>query len=140
MVTSTGQAVAALRWRAAPVRLLGAGLLVAMAWLHLHLWDLGYRYIHVIGPLFLVNAVAGFAVALALLVVPGRLLPWIALAGGLLALGTLGGLVLSTTTGLFGFEETWQATDVPQSVAVEAAAAVLLLGYAGTVLVKARRR
>ena len=122
------------------VRLAGAGLLGSTAWIHLHLWDQGYRSIHVIGPLFLTNGVLGVLGALALLVVPTRLLPLAAAAGGLLELGTLGGLVASTTVGVFGFVESWQAYLVPESVVVESLGSILLLGYAGAALLLARRR
>ena len=41
------------------LRALGAALLAAMAWIHLHLWLDGYRTIDVIGPAFLLNTLAG---------------------------------------------------------------------------------
>ncbi|WP_422677962.1 hypothetical protein [Blastococcus brunescens] len=58
----------ALLWA---LRIAGAALLAAMAWIHLDLWNDGYRTIDVIGPAFLLNAVAGFGLAALLLVTPG---------------------------------------------------------------------
>src|SRR4051794_15841248 len=50
------------------LRVLGAALLAAMAWIHLYLWGQGYSDIHLIGPAFMLNAVAGFVLAAAVLV------------------------------------------------------------------------
>lgn len=108
------------------LRLLGAALLAAMGWLHLDLWFAGYRTIDVIGPAFLANAVAGFALAVLLLVVPRRLLPWTAALGALLAAGTLAALVVSTTVGLFGFVESTAAPLWWETFWIEAGAVVVL--------------
>lgn len=108
------------------LRLLGAGLLVAMAGIHLNLWFDGYRTIDVIGPSFLLNAVLGFALALAVLLAPARLLGWVAAAGALLQAGTLGALILTTTVGLFGFVESTAAPLFWETVVVEVAGAVVL--------------
>ena len=120
------------------LRIAGAALLAAMAWIHLDLWGQGYDALDVIGPAFLVNAVAGFALAVVLLVAPRPLVPWAAAAGALLAAGTLAGLLISTTVGLFGFTETTGATLWWESFWVEVAAVVLLTVL--TVLSGARRR
>jgi hypothetical protein len=108
------------------LRVLGAGLLVAMAWIHLYLWGQGYSGIDVIGPAFLLNAVLGFVLAAAVLGTPRRLLGWVAAAGALLQAGTLGALFLSVTVGLFGFVETTAASLFWETVAVEAAGAFVL--------------
>jgi hypothetical protein len=108
------------------LRLVGAGLLAGMAWIHLDLWFDGYDGIDVIGPLFLLNAILGFALALGVLVTPARLLGLVAAAGALLMAGTLGALVLSTTVGLFGFRESTAAPLFWETVWVEAAGAVVL--------------
>ncbi|WP_158675698.1 hypothetical protein [Nocardia stercoris] len=70
---------------------------------HLHLYRAGYRYIHVIGPSFLLDAAASFAVAFLVLV--GA--PWTlrVVAAGL-AGGAIAGFVASRTVGIFGFTET----------------------------------
>jgi hypothetical protein len=51
--------------------LLRLGCVALLAWIgyvHLHLWQEGYRQIPTNGPLFLLDAVAGFALAAVLLV------------------------------------------------------------------------
>jgi len=119
------------------LRLLGAALLAAMGWIHLDLWLDGYRTIDVIGPAFLLNTIAGFGLAVALLVTPRSLLPWVAALGALTALGTLAGLLLATTVGLFGFVESTAADLWWESFWVEIAAAVVLGALAA---LAARRR
>ena len=116
---------------------LGAVLLAAMGWIHLDLWLAGYRTIDVIGPAFLLNAIAGFGLAVLLLVTPRPLLLWVAALGALTALGTLGGLLLATTVGLFGFVESTAADLWWESLWVEVAAAVVLAALAA---LAARRR
>jgi hypothetical protein len=108
------------------LRVLGAGLLAAMGWIHLDLWLDGYRSIDVIGPAFLLDALAGAGLAVLLLVVPRPLVGWVALAGALTAAGTLTALLLSTAVGLFGFVESTQAALWSESLWVEAAALVVL--------------
>jgi hypothetical protein len=115
---------------AVPVRVGGAALLLATAAIHLLLWSDGYRDILWIGPLFLLNAIGAAVLALAVLAVPGRWLPLACAAGALLELGTLGGLVLSTTVGFLGFVETWAAPWAVTSAIVEAAGVLLLGGSA----------
>ena len=119
------------------LQLLGAVLLAAMGWLHLDLWLDGYRNIAVIGPAFLVNGIAGFGLAVALLAVPRRLLLWTAALGALVAAGTLAALLISTTVGLFGFVETTAAPLWWETFWIEAGAVVVLAALA---VVTARRR
>lgn len=69
-----------------------------MAWIHLDLWSAGYRDVDVIGPAFLLDVIAGFGLAVLLLV---------------------------TTVGLFGFSETTSADLWWQSFWVELAAVVV---------------
>ena len=108
------------------LRILGAALLLAIAGIHLYLWQQGYRDIDVIGPAFLLQTVLAVGGALLVLAAPRRLLPWAAAAGAAFAAGSLGALVLSTTVGLFGFVETTQAQLWWESFWVEIAAAVVL--------------
>jgi hypothetical protein len=119
------------------LRVLGAVLLAAMGWIHLDLWLDGYRTIDVIGPAFLLNAIGGFGLAVLLLVTPRQLLSWVAGLGALTALGTLGGLLLATTVGLFGFVESTAARLWWTSLWVEVAAIVVLGALAA---LAARRR
>lgn len=119
------------------LRILGALLLAGMGWIHLHLWLLGYRTIDVIGPAFLLNTIAGFGLAVLLLVTPRPLLAWVAGLGALTALGTLGALVVATTVGLFGFKESTDADLWWTSLWVELATVVVLAALAA---LAARRR
>lgn len=97
-------------------------ILVAGA-VHLDLWIThGYDAIHVIGPLFLVNAVSAALIAAALLVRGGVLL---ALGGIAYAAGTLAAFFVSVYVGLFGFVEVLDGT--PQIVAALAEASAIML-------------
>ena len=121
------------------LRVAGAGLLVAMGWIHLYLWNDGYRDISWIGPLFLGNVVGAFTLALAVLLTPTR---WLAAASGLGALlqaGTLGALVLTVQVGLFGFVESTRAELFWQTVWVEAIGAVVLAVLALLTVPRSRR-
>jgi hypothetical protein len=112
------------------LRVVGALLLAAAGGIHLYLWSTGYDSIDWIGPLFLVNAVGGFVLAVAVLIAPRRLLFWPAGAGALLQAGTLGGLILSSTVGLFGFVESSAASYYWESVIVESIGFVVLAALA----------
>jgi len=101
------------------LRVAGAGLLLGMAWIHQHLYDLGYSTVPTIGPLFRLNAMLGLIAAIGVLLVP---MPWwraVCALGALLQIGTLAALVQSLTIGAFGFHETLDAPYVPQTFAVE---------------------
>jgi predicted lipoprotein with Yx(FWY)xxD motif len=84
------------------LRLAGGGLLAATGAIHLDLYLTGYRSIPVIGWLFLLQVIAAFSLAAALLATGARI---IAAAGAGFALATLGGYLLSVWVGLFGFKE-----------------------------------
>jgi predicted lipoprotein with Yx(FWY)xxD motif len=122
-----------------PLRLAGAGLLVATAAIHLDLYVTGYSTIHVIGWLFLLQVIAGFALALAALLVPlvarSSWLPAAASAalGAGFAVATLGGYLLSLWVGLFGFREIRTTAGVVAGVIEVAAFAVLALLAAASV-------
>jgi hypothetical protein len=85
-------------------RIVTAVAALVSAYVHLQLWLDGMRDVDVVGPAFLVNAVAGLVIAV-------LLLAWRHWAPGFLAAGfgasTLGAFVLSTTVGLFGVNEQW---------------------------------
>jgi hypothetical protein len=115
--------------------LLRLGCVALLAWIgyvHLHLWQEGYRQIPTNGPLFLLDAVAGFALAAVLLIWPRPL-------AGLLAAGytcaTLGALIISLTAGLFGFRESISASFVTESLTIESITALALISW--TILVAA---
>jgi hypothetical protein len=117
------------------LRLGCATLLGWIGYIHLHLWLEGYRQIPTNGPLFLLDAVAGLALAAAILARPAPLT-------GLLAAGytaaTLGALLISLTVGLFGFRESISASYVVQSLTIEAITVLALLSW--TVVVTAAPR
>jgi hypothetical protein len=108
------------------LRLACVGLLAWIGYLHLHLWLEGYRQIPTDGPLFLLDAVAGLALAALLLI-------WATPLAGLLAAGytaaTLGALLTSLTVGLFGFRESISASYVTQSLAIETITVLALLSW-----------
>jgi hypothetical protein len=119
-------------------RVIAAGLAGAMAWIHLDLWSTGYRHIHIIGLLFLVNGIVGIVLGAGLLGVPSRLLGALAAATALFTAGTLAGLILSINVGLFGWKEFLVAPFVHETLVVESvgtAFTALLAGvYAKTTL------
>ena len=83
------------------VVLFASALMVASAFVHLHLWDIAYRHVATLGPLFLVQAVAALVAAV---VLGATRLVVVMLGSVLLMLGTVGGFVLADTVGLFGFK------------------------------------
>jgi hypothetical protein len=113
------------------LRIVGTALLAATAWIHLYLWSGGYSTIAVVGPAVLLGAIAGFALAIGVLLAPRRLLGWVAAAGALLELGTFAALLLSVTVGLFGFVETTAAPLFWEAVAVALAGTAVLAVLAG---------
>lgn len=86
------------------LRILGALALLVSAAVHLIEWFSGVRN-QSVGPLFLVNVVAGVVIAVLLL----RWRHWIP---AFLTLGfgaaTLGAFILSTTVGLMGVHSSWE--------------------------------
>jgi hypothetical protein len=111
---------------------IGSSLLAASSAIHFELWSTGYRTIPTIGPLFLIQGVAGVLLAV-LLLSWRRLLIVIAAAGFLIA--TTGGLLWSTSFGLFGFKDALAAPYAGLSLGVEGVGAVVLAAV-GTVLVR----
>jgi predicted lipoprotein with Yx(FWY)xxD motif len=115
-------------WRAVILRVAGAGLLLATGAIHLDLYLTGYRTIPTIGWLFLLQVIAAFALGLAVLAIPARLViagRVAAAAGAGFALSTLGGYLLTVWIGLFGFKEIRTTAGIIAGVAEVAAFAVL---------------
>ena len=115
---------AGLNWQRLGLRVAGAGLLAATGATHLDLYLTGYRSIPVIGPLFLLQVIAAFGLAAAVLVTGSRLA---AAAGAGFALSTLGGYLLSVWIGLFGFKEIRTTAGILAGVIEVAAFAVLAM-------------
>ena len=114
-------------WRTG-LRVAGAALLVATAGIHLDLYLTGYRSIPTIGWLFLLQVIAAFILALAVLVSGSRLA---AAAGAGFALSTLGGYLLTVWIGLFGFKEVRTTAGIVAGV-IEVAAFAALAIFAAT--------
>ena len=102
-----------------------AALLAVSGYIHAQLYVTGYRFIHVVGVMFLLQASASFAIAV-LLLAGGPLLVRVAAAGA--AAGALAGFAASRTVGVVGFvEHGFQPSPpAPLSVVVEVAALLLL--------------
>jgi predicted lipoprotein with Yx(FWY)xxD motif len=108
------------------LRLAGAACLAATGAIHLDLYLTGYNSLHIIGPLFLLQVIAAFALALAVLVLGGRPVGRLAAAAGAgFAVATLAGYLLSVWVGLFGFREVRTTAGIVAGVIEIAAFAVL---------------
>jgi predicted lipoprotein with Yx(FWY)xxD motif len=119
-------------WLPVLLRVAGSGLLIATGAIHLDLYLTGYRTIPTIGWLFLLQVIAAFALGLAVLAIPGRLVVasrLAAAAGAGFALSTLGGYLLTVWIGLFGFKEVRTTAGIVAGV-VEVAAFVILAALA----------
>jgi predicted lipoprotein with Yx(FWY)xxD motif len=119
-------------WLQIILRVVGSGLLIATAAIHLDLYVTGYRTIPTIGWLFLLQVIVAFALGLAVLVIPSRLvLPsrLAAAAGAGFALSTLGGYLLTVWIGLFGFKEVRTTAGIVAGV-IEVVAFVVLAALA----------
>jgi predicted lipoprotein with Yx(FWY)xxD motif len=118
--------------------IVGAALLVASGAIHLDLYLTGYRTIPTIGWLFLLQVIAAFALAIAI-VATGS---WLAAAAGAgFALATLGGYLLSLRVGLFGFTEVRTTAGIVSGIIDVAAFAELAIAAApGLPLARSLRR
>ena len=85
----------------------------------------GYRSIPTIGWLFLLQVIAAYVLAVAVLVAAHRLAAAAAAAGAAFALGTLGGYLLSLKVGLFGFTEVRTTSGIVAGIIDVAAFAAL---------------
>ena len=115
-------------WSGVILRVVGSGLLIATAAIHLDLYVTGYRTIPTIGWLFLLQVIAAFGLGLAVLAIPSRLVlsgRLAAAAGAGFALATLAGYLLSVWIGLFGFTEVRTTAGIVAGVVEVAAFAVL---------------
>jgi hypothetical protein len=109
------------------IRIVGAALLLGMGGIHYWLYaDDGYKSISIIGPLFLINAVVGLLLAIAVLAMPRKYLAITATLSALFDLGTLIALLISIIWGLFGDHESTAFTIVDVTIVVEAVGVVVL--------------
>jgi hypothetical protein len=102
------------------------GVLVS-AVVHFWLWYDGFRDIEFIGPSFMLNAVAGLVIAIAVMTWH-HWLPLLAAVG--FGFATLVAFIISATVGLFGFNEvfvgTWQLIAAASEIVAIVAGAVAL--------------
>jgi hypothetical protein len=82
------------------VVLAAAVLMIVSGVVHLHLWDIAYRHVATLGPLFLVQTVAALVGAVVLAV--SRMV-FVIVGSILLMAGTMVGFILAATVGIFGF-------------------------------------
>ena len=108
------------------LRIVGALTLLGMAYIHYHLWGIGYNTVSLIGPLFLVNAIASAILAIAVVTVPRGLLGITSALSSLFTLGTLAALLVSLFWGLFGFKETTAAPLLKTTLLVEGVGVLVL--------------
>ena len=116
------------------MRIVTAGAVLVSAWVHWTLWRQGFRDFHMVGPAFLLNAVAGLVIGLALVLWRHWVPPLLAVGFGL---STLGAFVVSATVGLYGIHEVWTGSYVltaaiSEVVAVLGGALVLVLDWRRT--------
>jgi hypothetical protein len=111
----------------------GAVTIVVSAVVHLYLWGKadGYRAVPTIGPLFLIQGIAGSLLGLAMLVFRRVITD---AAGAAYMAMSLGGLYLSINGGLFGFDETLNAPWVKFSLVDEIIGLVACLVAAAVAL------
>jgi predicted lipoprotein with Yx(FWY)xxD motif len=120
----SAQPVARGGWLQAVLRVAGAGLLAAIAAIHLDLYLTGFKNIHIIGWLFLLQVITGFVLAAVVLATGNRV---VAALGAGFAVATLGGYLLSIWVGLFGFTEVRTTAGIVAGILEVAAFAVLAL-------------
>jgi hypothetical protein len=110
------------------------GLLVASGLIHLHLWDIAYRHVATLGPLFLVQAISALVIAVAIVATRHIL----AVAAGLaLVVGTIVGFILARTVGIFGFKLPF-SSGLANTVVIIEAVAVVTLSSTGALLWRRR--
>jgi hypothetical protein len=110
---------------------LGAAMIAASAVIHLHLWMIGYKHIHLIGPAFLFQSISGLT--LALLMLAYRRLITVAAGAGFCA-GSVVALLLSATVGFLGLHDGLGVPWAGWSLASELTGFVVLLSCAGLML------
>jgi len=114
------------------VRLIAAAAVLVSAAVHFKLW-LDFKSLDVVGPAFLVNAVAGVVIAVLLVAWKSWLAPLLAVGFGI---ATLAAFTVSTTpNGLFDDHEKWSGGRVWISAISEAVAVI-----AGLIAVIRERR
>jgi hypothetical protein len=106
------------------MRILSAIFLLATGGIHLYMVFTGVGGL--LGVMFVLNGIAGIVLAIAMVVLRGRLLQLATVLSLLFLIATLGALILALTVGLFGITETWDAFLVRETVIVESIGIVVL--------------
>ncbi len=106
------------------MRILSAIVLLVVGGIHLYLVFDGMD--GVLGVAFVLNGIAGIVLAIAMVVLRGRLLQLATVLSLLFVIATLLALILALTIGLFGITESWDRALVPQTVIIEAIGIVVL--------------
>jgi hypothetical protein len=106
------------------LRILSAIVLLLAGGIHLYLVFNGVGGI--LGVMFVLNAVAGLVLAIAMVALHGRLLRAASVLSLLFLIASLMALVLALTVGLFGIRSTWDFMLVPQTVIVETIGVIVL--------------
>lgn len=132
--TTTQKAAASGKAALWALIVIDAGLLITSGAIHLDLWNIAYRHVSVLGPLFLLQVISAFVIAAGLLVTRHILVVLAALG---LVLGTILGFILVLTIGLFNFKLTFISAGAWTTLIVEIVAVVML---AATGLLLLRRR
>lgn len=111
------------------LRYVAAALVLVVAGVHWQQYIVLLNQVDTIGPLFLLNAAGGAALAVLLLQRDVTLRVLGALGAIPLCLGSLVSIVLSMGDGIFGYQEPEWRTAVVVAVVAEAVAVPLLLAY-----------
>jgi len=102
-------------------------LMVFSGYIHLHLYDIAYKHVATIGPLFIVQAVASFAFAIGASILRRV---WTALIGAGTMVATVAAFLISVNYGLFGFQDSFAGSNAIGAFVIEIASAVLFLSAA----------
>jgi hypothetical protein len=122
MTTTKAQQSVARQLPVLALCIIDAALLVTSGLIHLHFWNIAYRHVPTLGPLFLVQVVATLLTAVAL--VATRRLIVVAVAFLLMG-GTIVGFILVRTVGLFNFKLGFTSGLAATVLVVEAVAMVM---------------
>lgn len=115
---------------------IGGALLVTSGYIHLRLWSsFGYRHIPTVGTLFVVQAIVGALLGLALIVAPRV---WLGVLGAGFAAATIAGFVASLTYGVFGFRDYWSAPFAVTAFVVELLALAFTMTAVALTVARAR--
>jgi hypothetical protein len=105
-------------------RISSAILLLIMGGIHVYLVFNGVGGL--LGALFVLNGIGAVVLAIAIIVLRGRLLLLATLLSLLFMTGTLLALILALTVGLFGIHEVLSFTLVPATLVIESIATIVI--------------